>query len=493
MPPARATEAAVRRMELDGFLLFFADADPERRIAAVEHLARVFAGPDLDENLRETVEAALTAIAHDPDAAVRRRLAEVLVELPGTPCHLLDTLVADEPETAAIVAGRSPDLLDPELADLVGWAAPCVREAIAERSTVGPATAAALATSADAVAVVRLLANPGAALPIAALETAVERFGDRADVRELLMARPDVPITIRHRALEKLAEAIGRHVVGDGDGIDARLAEATRDACDRATVALSARAEPGEAAALVEYLRTTGRLTTRLVLRAACVGDLRFVEASFAAIVGLPVARVAALLGEGRRSALLALHRRAGMPERAFPAFAAAIEEHRRLMHEIGVWDGACGDRARFARRLVERVLTRMRDEDGAPGDDLIVLLRRFAADAARDHMRAVTVARTAPLLPAPVVDVPAEATPPRDVGAEISMEVFEAEIFEADVFAVVEPKVAAESEPTGDFAAEETVIGLFDHAPVEVFPPEWLEAPRPRPDLPGFVLRTAA
>jgi uncharacterized protein (DUF2336 family) len=512
-------------MELDGFFFWIAEATPERRIAAAERLADAFVAADLDEAKRESVEVALTHVAHDPDPAVRRRLAEVLSAVRGAPGHLIETLLADEPETAAIVAGQSLDLIDAELAALVGWADPLVREAVADRPSVGPSVAAALAASADRAAVVRLLGNPGAVLPVEALEKIVERFGDWADVRELLMFRPDVPIAIRHRVLEKLAEAIGRHVVGDGVD-EERLAEATRDARDRATVALSARAEPGEAAALVEHLRSTGQLTTRLVLRAACVGDLRFVEAALACLVGLPGSRVAALLGEGRRSALAALHRRAGMPERAFPAFAAAIEEHRRLMRETGGWDGLPGDRARFARRLVERVLTRVRDRDIELGDDLLLLLRRFAADAARDHMRAVTAARTAPLLPAPSVDVPdaaaAEAGGEPVATHEISVADFEAEIYAAEVFAnrpaeaAETPEVAAapvtdasaqEIPTVPAIAAEETAplpgvaeevgfdepaVGLFDHARPEDFPPEWLEPPKGRIDLPGFMLRAA-
>jgi uncharacterized protein (DUF2336 family) len=508
-------------MELDGFFHWIAEAAPERRLVAADRLVRTYASPDLDEAKRESVEAALTHLARDPDPAVRRRLAERLSTARGAPGHLLETLLADEPETAAIVAGRSPDLIDAELADLVGWADPSVCEAVADRPTLGPSVAMALASAADPSAVVRLIANPGAVLPLEALERVVERFGDRAEVRELLMQRPDVPIAVRHRVLEKLAEAIGRHIVGDGDDVDAdRLAEVTGDARDRATVALSARAAPGEAADLVEHLRSTGQLTTRLVLRAACIGDLRFVEAALAGLVGLPSGRVAALLGEGRRSALAALHRRAGMPLRTFPAFAAAIEEHRRLMRETGGWDGTPGDRARFARRLVERVLTRVRDRDLELGDDLLLLLRRFAADAARDHMRAVTAARDPRLLPAPVVDAEAPAAEAPEVivvepvpAREISVEAFEAELYTADVFAVrseeagpsapetiegsVEPPITAEAEVEApaaapEIACEEPAVGLFDFARPEDFPPEWLEPPKGRLELPGFMLRAA-
>jgi hypothetical protein len=88
------------------------------------------------------------------------------------------------------------------------------------------------------------------------------------------------------------------------------------------------------------------------------------------------------------------------MPARAFPAFAAAVEVHRDLSRETGGWDGSAGDRARFARRLVERVLTRVTGIDRRDSDDLLAMLRRFAADAARDHVRALVAERTAESVP---------------------------------------------------------------------------------------------
>jgi hypothetical protein len=70
-----------------------------------------------------------------------------------------------------------------------------------------------------------------------------------------------------------------------------------------------------------------------------------------------------------------------GLPASTYPAFRAAIE----ALDEGGFDpDGA----SRLKRRMVERVLTRCADEAQIETAPLLTLLRRFAAEAARDEVR---------------------------------------------------------------------------------------------------------
>jgi hypothetical protein len=76
----------------------------------------------------------------------------------------------------------------------------------------------------------------------------------------------------------------------------------------------------------------------------------------------------------------------------AFEAFAAALDTCRRIAEE-----GGPRDRYRFTRHMVESVLARYRDITDGEMNELAAMLRRFAADqardAARDYARAATAA----------------------------------------------------------------------------------------------------
>ena len=93
---------------------------------------------------------------------------------------------------------------------------------------------------------------------------------------------------------------------------------------------------------------------------------------------------MSALVHDRRSSALRALYERAGLPASTYVAFHEAVE----AMKEIGFLDGPESS-ARLRRRVVERVLARCADGTIGDVEPLLTLLRRFAAEAAREEARA--------------------------------------------------------------------------------------------------------
>ncbi len=96
----------------------------------------------------------------------------------------------------------------------------------------------------------------------------------------------------------------------------------------------------------------------------------------------MPLSRVSALLHERGGASLQALLSRAGLPETTFGAFRVALE----ASHEMGFADTAEGA-ARLSRQMVERVLTYC-ENDHQAAQPLLILLRRFATESAREEAR---------------------------------------------------------------------------------------------------------
>jgi uncharacterized protein (DUF2336 family) len=105
-------------------------------------------------------------------------------------------------------------------------------------------------------------------------------------------------------------------------------------------------------------------------------------EAALSELSGLPRSRVSSLLLDRGEASLLALLKRAGLPESTFAAFRAALD----VIHEVGFTD-TLGGAARLRRRMVERVLTQCEADDDA-ATPLLILLRRFATESAREEAR---------------------------------------------------------------------------------------------------------
>jgi hypothetical protein len=99
---------------------------------------------------------------------------------------------------------------------------------------------------------------------------------------------------------------------------------------------------------------------------------------------GVPAARVEAVLAENRNAAFCALYKKAGLPMSAFGVFAAAVEAWRAAL------SGDNGIEFDKLPRLVTRTVLANYEPAGDPQvDELLVLLRKIAAETARDNARA--------------------------------------------------------------------------------------------------------
>ena len=369
------------------FLRWIQTAPAADRADATSALARAYLHSDLGAGDRAAAEAAMTVLLDDPSPLVRRALAEALAHAEDAPHTVLVGLLQDQPEIAAIVVRHSPLLIDAELVDLVGAGEPLIQYAIARRTLVPAPVAAAIAEVGCVEACLALVALDNADLPDFSIDRIVARFGDDPDIREALFQRADLSAGARQALVVKLSEALSSFVTGRGWLAPDRAGRIVREASEKATVVIAAAAPTTNLSSLVRHLRRSGQLTTGLILRALLSGHVRLFEEALAELSGLTARRVSGLVHDRRGSGFRALYEQAGLPVSAYPAFAAALE----AWHAEGmVTTGRSGD-ALLRRRMVERVLTAYAPLAASELDQLLVLLRRFAAEAARDEARAFT------------------------------------------------------------------------------------------------------
>lgn len=378
-------------MDVGDFLKWAESAPPAYRADAALALARTFLDERLDDDTRHAIEAALTVLLDDSSPEVRRALAEALGDSPEAPRHIILALAADQVEVAAIVLSRSPVFIDDELVDFVAAADERLQGAVAARAGLSGAVSAALAEVGEEEACRILIANDRAHVARISLRRMAERFGDQPEMRELLLARRGLPADVRQLLVHRLSDALSDLVVVKSWLPEERARKVTRDASDRATVAIAAETESDDLPALVEHLRITGQLTTALLLRAVCAGNVGLFETALSVLAHVPESRVSSLVRAGRTSSLRAVYAKAGLPPVAFDAFAAALDTCRRIAEE-----GGPRDRYRFTKHMVESVLARYHHITDGEMNELTGMLRRFAADQAREAARELARAASA-------------------------------------------------------------------------------------------------
>jgi uncharacterized protein (DUF2336 family) len=365
------------------FLQWVRTAPAGERAEATHALARAYLHSDLSKDDRAAAEGAMLMLLDDVSPLVRRALAEALAGSDKAPPAVVHSLAADQVEIAAIVLGRSPLFVDTDLIASITAGPEVLHEAIAARPSLPQSVAAALAEAGSAMTCLALLENPGADIAPGSFERIAERHGDYPLIRGVLLARADLPGTTRHKLVAKVSAMLVDFVTAREWLIEDRARRIAREACEKATVTVAAGTPATAMRPLVQHLRVTGQLTAGLLLRALLSGNLGLFEEALADLSQLPLSRVAGIVHDRRGGGFRALYDKARLPESAYTAFRVAMETMREDDAAL-----AAGGTARLRRRMVERVLTGCGIESLGDATPLLALLRRFAAEAAREEAR---------------------------------------------------------------------------------------------------------
>jgi uncharacterized protein (DUF2336 family) len=363
------------------FISWIRTASAGERAEATRALARAWLISDLTDEDRAAAEGALLTMLDDPSPMVRQAMAEVFASSTEAPAAIVQALALDQPSVALPVLEYSPLLIDADLVDIVATGNSEMQCAVARRHGLPPSVCAAIAEVGSAAAALELIENAFAELAPFSWDRIVERHGHLAAIREAMLGL-DLSSATRAALVAKLSETLAQFVVARNWLSPDRAGRIATEARDRSTLNIAACSRGEDMRDLVVHLRMTGQLTAGLVLRALLSGSVELFDAALAELSGLPQARVSALLHDRGGASLEALLRRAGLPQSTFAAFRAALD----ACHENGFADTADGA-ARLRRRMVERVLTHC-ETDGDAAGPLMILLRRFATESAREEAR---------------------------------------------------------------------------------------------------------
>ncbi|WP_207458323.1 DUF2336 domain-containing protein [Azospirillum sp. SYSU D00513] len=329
---------------------------------------------------RRIAEDIIRSLASDAILRVRQTLAENLRSSPFLPRDVALTLARDVEAVAIPVLSVSESLTDADLLELVRSGGDAKQAAIAGRPAVSETVAEALIESGTETAVATLVGNAGARLSEAGLGRIIDRFGNSAAVKERIVQRPRLPITIAERLVAMVSDTLREHLVSRHDLPPRVAAELVLQSRERATLSLLAgEGEEGRGDGalerLVAQLSRAGRLTPSLLVRALCMGDTAFFEAAMAHLAEVSPTNARLLIHDAGRLGLKSIYDKAKLPPSLLPACRVALDVLRETDY-----DGGPDDVERYRRRVIERILTQY-EEMGA--EDLDYLLTRLGGMAA--------------------------------------------------------------------------------------------------------------
>ncbi len=368
------------------FLEWFTLAAVDERIEAVETFCAAYADKHVGLVNHPDTEAALALILDDPSSQVRLAMAHALAGIDFAPRHIMVALANDHSDVSAVVLAHSNLLTEADLVDCLAVGDDRAQIAIAMRRPLVVTVAAAIVEIGCLNAVLTLLKNDQAELQSFSLARVAERFGEDGHVRQILLARQDLPITVRHALVIRLSENLMQFVSAFGWTERAKVERSFAESGQAAAILLSASASDDERQELIEVLRKSGQLTPALLLRSLLCCNVGLLEAALVSLARQPLARVRGILRDGNAAAFLALYRKAKMPKGLETAFRSAL-----LAVHTQRTSGYSQNGPVLNRSVIQSTLLACANIENSESSKVMGLLRRLDSDAAREDARRIT------------------------------------------------------------------------------------------------------
>jgi len=348
-------------------------ADPSAAVRAdtAVKVARQFSDGTLNERERVVAEDVFRLFVRDVEVKVRESLSNAVKECASLPNDIAVALAKDVDQVALPMLSSSAVLTDEDLIDIIAEASGQKQQAIANRHNVSANVSDALIERGNEDVVRTLVSNHGAEIAEDSLNRLIDEYGDRESLHQPLAERPVLPIGIAERLVNVVSERLQDHIMQHHPLRPSLVSDLVIASRERTTVGLLDHdTQEEDVMGLVRQLYQNGRLTSSIILRAICMGDMRFGEAAIATMANVPLSNAQTLIHDSGHLGLKALYDKAGLPNELFAAFRVAID----VVGEMD-YDGRENDRERFRQRAIERILTRYED---VGAEDLDYLLNKL-------------------------------------------------------------------------------------------------------------------
>ncbi len=352
------------------------NGSPEDRQSLASQLADFLAAETTTDSERQQIVPIVLRLSSDPVTEVRRALALRLVHVAGLHADIVFSVISDDDEIALPFLSKCVSLDPWQMLAVLRVGDGARQAAIAGRPDLSAEARAHVVRKSPLDACLALFDNQAVELGDGDYRTLYGRFGNAPEMTERLLACPDLPPEIRIAQAKRASNRMHQLMAERGWIAANDAAELVADAEETAVLKVLIEANDGELARVVPFMAGKAMLTPSIIVRAACLGEMKVAAAALAHLSGIVPARARELMA-GR--SFKSLHGRSGLPQSCFGILQAACDVAREEREE-GIELG----REAFGRRLIENLMTRYETMPLKERAKHLEVVGRFAEDRVR-------------------------------------------------------------------------------------------------------------
>ncbi len=311
----------------------------------------------------DLAEAIFRILVKDVEIKVRESLAESLKNCRNLPSDIVKDLINDVDSVSMPFIKYYADLSQEDIINIIDSQNIDKQKAVAMRSNLSENISHYIAETCSEDVIGVLVSNESAKIRENTYDVIIDRFADSEQIKKNMVYRSELPVSIIEKIVHSLSDELLRHLVLTHNLPNDIACDIVEQVKEKTTLKISEEySSDKKIEELIHELYTSNRLTASLVVRAICMGDLKFFEYALVYLSNTPIMEVRKILFSNSMDFMIRnLLRKAYIPKSMFPAVFSAL----KVIKDIR-FDYKKNDSKSFAHKVIERILSY-----GSAGEDL--------------------------------------------------------------------------------------------------------------------------
>ncbi len=334
-----------------------------------------YAGRSISPQAARLAEDIFRIMIRDTEVKVREVLSSSLKNCVDLPQDIVATIISDADSVAVPFLQYYASLTNDDLIKILNMPGINRQKAIAKRPHLSAEVSHYIAERCSDEVVGELVSNESADIQEITFETIVSKYSDHDDIKKRLIYRSELPVSIIEKIVEKLSYKLKAYLILHHNLPKDLVSNLVEEVKEKITLGISEEySSDKQIEELVHQLYKANRLTPGLVVRAVCLGDLKFFEYALVYLSETPIAEVRKILfGTQADFMIRNLLRKAFIPKSVFPAIFSAL----KIIREVR-FDCAQTNRKSFGHKVVERILSFTQNNDELSPEDIKYLVSKI-------------------------------------------------------------------------------------------------------------------
>ena len=311
----------------------------------------------------------------DTEIRVREALSNSLKKCVNLPNDIVKTIITDKDSVAVPFLQYYSSLSSDDLIKILKISAPQKQKAIAKRKDIPLNVSQYIAEECIKEVVEELVANEKTQINEQLFNIIINKYSQDEDINQRIVYRSEIPPTIAEKIVDKLSNKLKTYLLLNHNLPKDLVSNLVEDVKERITLSISEEySTDNKIEELVRQLYKANRLSSGMVVRAICLGDIKFFEYALVYLSETPIAEVRKILFNPQADFMVRnLLRKALLPKSVFPAIFSAL----KIINEIK-FDCETPSRKDFGHKVIERILSLIRNNEDLNNDDINYLLSKI-------------------------------------------------------------------------------------------------------------------